>query len=109
MTAKARTADLAIKLLAEEPEGLGYSIYGCMTLSDFRVGHHPIDDVCRGDLHHTRISRNYPDHLSGMLRSVPRRIEHQLHAVSANASATKPAKLLAVLLAEKGKQLTTAA
>jgi hypothetical protein len=26
LTAKARTADLAIKLLAEEPEGLGYSI-----------------------------------------------------------------------------------
>ena len=26
MTAKARTAELAIKLLAEEPEGLGYSI-----------------------------------------------------------------------------------
>jgi quercetin dioxygenase-like cupin family protein len=34
---------------------------------------------------------------------------NQLHAVSANASATKPAKLLAVLLAEKGKQLTTPA
>jgi len=34
---------------------------------------------------------------------------NQLHAVSANASKTKPAKLLAVLLAEKGKQLTTAA
>jgi len=33
----------------------------------------------------------------------------QLHAVSRNASATKPAKLLAVLLAEKGKQLTTPA
>jgi quercetin dioxygenase-like cupin family protein len=33
----------------------------------------------------------------------------QLHAVSGNASATKPAKLLAVLLAEKGKQLTTPA
>jgi len=32
----------------------------------------------RGDLHHTRISRNYPDHLSGMLRSLPRRIE-QVH------------------------------
>src|SRR6266496_2377280 len=31
----------------------------------------------------------------------------QLHAVSRNASATKPAKLLAILLAEKGKQLTT--
>jgi quercetin dioxygenase-like cupin family protein len=33
----------------------------------------------------------------------------QLHAVSGNASATRPAKLLAVLLAEKGKQLTTPA
>jgi quercetin dioxygenase-like cupin family protein len=30
----------------------------------------------------------------------------QLHAVSRNASATKPAKLLALLLAEKGKPLT---
>src|SRR4030095_5643407 len=34
---------------------------------------------------------------------------NQLHAVSANASTTKPAKLLAVLLAEKGKQLSTPA
>lgn len=34
---------------------------------------------------------------------------NQLHAVSGNASKTKPAKLLAVLLAEKGKQLTTPA
>src|SRR4029434_10189839 len=33
----------------------------------------------------------------------------QLHAVSGNASATKPAKLLAILLGEKGQQLTTAA
>jgi quercetin dioxygenase-like cupin family protein len=33
----------------------------------------------------------------------------QLHAVSRNASATKPAKLLALMLAEKGKQLTTPA
>src|SRR5688572_19682067 len=33
----------------------------------------------------------------------------QLHAVSRNASATLPAKLLAVLLAEKGKPLTTPA
>jgi len=33
----------------------------------------------------------------------------QLHAVSRNASSTKPAKLLAILLAEKGKQLTTPA
>src|SRR5215470_1302613 len=31
----------------------------------------------------------------------------QLHAVSANASTTKPAKLLAIVLAEKGAQLTT--
>ncbi|MEO8257514.1 MAG: cupin domain-containing protein [Acidobacteriota bacterium] len=31
----------------------------------------------------------------------------QLHAVSRNASATRPAKLLAMLLAEKGKPLTT--
>jgi quercetin dioxygenase-like cupin family protein len=31
----------------------------------------------------------------------------QLHAVSGNASSTRPAKLLAILLAEKGKQLTT--
>ena len=31
----------------------------------------------------------------------------QLHAVSRNASDTKPAKLLALLLAEKGKPLTT--
>jgi quercetin dioxygenase-like cupin family protein len=34
---------------------------------------------------------------------------NELHAVSANASATKPARLLAVLLAEKGKPLTTRA
>lgn len=34
---------------------------------------------------------------------------NELHAVSGNASATKPAKLLAVLLAEKGKPLTTPA
>ena len=33
----------------------------------------------------------------------------QLHAVSRNASATQPAKLLAVLMAEKGKPLTTPA
>jgi quercetin dioxygenase-like cupin family protein len=33
----------------------------------------------------------------------------QLHAVSRNASSTKPARLLAVLLAEKGAQLTTPA
>lgn len=32
-----------------------------------------------------------------------------LHAVSRNASTTKPARLLAVLLAEKGKALTTPA
>jgi quercetin dioxygenase-like cupin family protein len=31
----------------------------------------------------------------------------QLHAVSKNASSVKPAKLLAILLAEKGKPLTT--
>jgi quercetin dioxygenase-like cupin family protein len=30
----------------------------------------------------------------------------QLHGVSANASKTNPAKLLAILLAEKGKQLS---
>lgn len=34
---------------------------------------------------------------------------NELHAVSGNASTTKPAKLLAVLLAEKGKALTTPA
>lgn len=34
---------------------------------------------------------------------------NQLHAVSRNASTTKPAKLLAVMLAEKGKPLTTPA
>ena len=34
---------------------------------------------------------------------------NQLHAVSRNASTTRPAKLLAVMLAEKGKQLTTPA
>ena len=34
---------------------------------------------------------------------------NQLHAVSGNASKTKPARLLAVMLAEKGKQLTTPA
>jgi quercetin dioxygenase-like cupin family protein len=34
---------------------------------------------------------------------------HQLHAVSRNASTTKPAKLLALLLAENGQQLTTPA
>jgi quercetin dioxygenase-like cupin family protein len=34
---------------------------------------------------------------------------NQLHAVSSNASKTKPARLLAILLAEKGKQLTTPA
>jgi quercetin dioxygenase-like cupin family protein len=33
----------------------------------------------------------------------------ELHAVSANASRTRPAKLLAVLLAEKGKPLTAPA
>jgi quercetin dioxygenase-like cupin family protein len=33
----------------------------------------------------------------------------QLHAVSRNASSTKPAKLLAVLLAKKGQALTTPA
>jgi len=33
----------------------------------------------------------------------------QVHAVSRNASTTKPARLLAVMLAEKGKQLTTPA
>ncbi len=33
----------------------------------------------------------------------------ELHAVSANASSTRPARLLAVLLAEKGKPLTTPA
>jgi quercetin dioxygenase-like cupin family protein len=33
----------------------------------------------------------------------------QLHGVSRNASGSKPAKLLAVMLAEKGKQLTTPA
>jgi len=34
---------------------------------------------------------------------------NQVHAVSRNASTTKPARLLAVMLAEKGKQLTTRA
>ena len=34
---------------------------------------------------------------------------NQLHGVSGNASTTQPAKLLAMLLAEKGKQLTTPA
>src|SRR5215510_11657 len=33
----------------------------------------------------------------------------QLHAMSGNASATRPAKLLAILLAEKDSQLTTPA
>lgn len=33
----------------------------------------------------------------------------QLHSISANASATRPAKLLAILLAEKGQRLTTPA
>ena len=33
----------------------------------------------------------------------------QIHSVSGNASMTKPAKLLAILLAEKGKELTTPA
>jgi hypothetical protein len=33
----------------------------------------------------------------------------QVHAVSRNASATRPAKLLALLLAENGKQLSTPA
>ena len=32
---------------------------------------------------------------------------NQLHAVSANASTTQPARILALLLAEKGKPLTT--
>ena len=32
---------------------------------------------------------------------------NQLHAVSANASKTSPARILAILLAEKGKPLTT--
>lgn len=34
---------------------------------------------------------------------------NQLHGVSGNASTTRPAKLLAMLLAEKGRQLTTPA
>jgi len=34
---------------------------------------------------------------------------HQLHAVSRNASTTRPAKLLALLLAENGQALTTPA
>jgi quercetin dioxygenase-like cupin family protein len=34
---------------------------------------------------------------------------NQLHAVSRNASSTNPARLLAILLAEKGAQLTTPA
>lgn len=34
---------------------------------------------------------------------------NQLHAVSRNASTSKPAKLLAVMLAEKGKPITTPA
>jgi|SRR5579872_2915848 len=34
---------------------------------------------------------------------------NQLHAVSGNASKTNPAKFLAILLAEEGKQLTTPA
>lgn len=34
---------------------------------------------------------------------------NELHAVSGNASITKPARLLAVLLAEKGKPLSTPA
>jgi quercetin dioxygenase-like cupin family protein len=34
---------------------------------------------------------------------------NDLHAVSGNASTTKPAKLLAVLMAEKGKPLTVPA
>jgi quercetin dioxygenase-like cupin family protein len=34
---------------------------------------------------------------------------NELHAVSRNGSTTKPAKLLAVMLAEKGKPLTTPA
>jgi quercetin dioxygenase-like cupin family protein len=34
---------------------------------------------------------------------------NQLHGVSGNASTTKPAKLLAVLLSEKGKPLTSPA
>lgn len=34
---------------------------------------------------------------------------NELHAVSGNASATRPARLLAVLLAETGAQLTTPA
>ena len=34
---------------------------------------------------------------------------NQLHAVSRNASTSKPAKLLAVMLAEKGKALTVPA
>jgi len=34
---------------------------------------------------------------------------NQVHAVSRNASTIKPARLLAVMLAEKGKQLTTPA
>ena len=32
---------------------------------------------------------------------------NQVHAVSRNASTTRPARLLAVMLAERGKQLTT--
>jgi len=33
----------------------------------------------------------------------------ELHAISRNASSTRPAKLLAILLAERGKPLTTPA
>ena len=36
----------------------------------------------RATFHHTRISRNYPDHLSGMLRSLPRRIEQVRLSIS---------------------------
>src|ERR1035441_9051209 len=42
----------------------------------------PYRGCCRCDLHHTRISRNYPDHLSGMPRSVPRRIEQVRLSIS---------------------------
>src|ERR1017187_8627533 len=45
-----------------------------MTLSDFRTGHPPVENV-GGDLHQRRISPNDLDHLSYMPCSLPRRIE----------------------------------
>jgi len=44
----------------------------------------------RGDLHHTRISRNYPVHRSDMPRSLPRRIEQVYMSMSSPSVLPSP-------------------